>query len=186
MKEIFKDVVGYEKMYQVSNLGNVKSLEKTSIYKTSKGTTIKRKVRGKHLKQCIDRYGYSRLCLCKDGHERTLVTHRLVAQAFIPNPENKQQVNHINGIKTDNRLENLEWVTASENSKHRFDTLGHKGNKSGHEIPIRVNGIVFESLKAASLYNKKHKDYFSYILKKIKQNEQHYPQWDIEMIEKEL
>lgn len=79
------------------------------------------------LKQFKDRDGYSRVSL----KDKQVVVHRLVAEAFIPNPENKSQVNHKNGKKTDNRVENLEWMTSSENTRHSFDSLGRRSGRFG-------------------------------------------------------
>lgn len=76
--------------------------------------------------------------LGKNGKTHQLLVHRLVAQTFIPNPENKQEVNHKNGVRTDNRVENLEWVTKSENEIHKYKVLGFKGfwkNKKGKSSP---------------------------------------------------
>ena len=116
--EVWKDVEGYEGLYQVSNFGNIKSLarivhsEKRSDYK------IKEKV----LKQSDTTTGYKKVELHKDNEKRkSFKVHRLVAQAFIPNPENKREVNHIDGNKHNNNVNNLEWVTSSENKLHAFE-----------------------------------------------------------------
>lgn len=106
--EEWKDVEWYDGLYQVSNLGRVKSLNYNKTWKTVV------------LKNCI-RVGYPIITLCKNWHINYSI-HKLVAQHFIPNPEWKKQVNHINWIKTDNRVENLEWCTASENIQHAWDT----------------------------------------------------------------
>lgn len=120
MKEIWKPVKGYEGLYEVSNLGRVKSLFRKDKRNRN---TIPEKI----LTDQIDKPGYCRVIF--HDHKRYSV-HRLVCTAFIKNTEGKPQVNHKNGIKTDNRLSNLEWVTRSENSKHAY--------KTGLQEPTRI------------------------------------------------
>lgn len=116
--ELWKDVVGYEGLYQVSNLGNVKRLK------------------GYHCKE--DRYlafsvlrGYYHVNLHKDGKIKTVQIHRLVAQAFVPNPENYPQVNHRDEEKTNNCADNLEWCTSKYNCNYgcRNSKIGEKSFK---------------------------------------------------------
>jgi hypothetical protein len=115
--EIWKDIQGYEGLYQVSNIGNVRSLNYS--FKRKNGRIIN--IVGKVLKPSTQTKGYKFLSLCMNGNKKYFLLHRLVAKAFIPNLFNKPEVNHINGIKSDNSAGNLEWVTCLENMKHSYD-----------------------------------------------------------------
>ena len=112
--ENWKDIKGYEGFYQVSDLGRVKSLERDVF--NSRGIVY-------HLKEKIlvpnlDRGGYTNVGLYKNGKRKFMLVHRLVALAFIPNPENKSQINHRDEVKTNNVVENLEWCSAQENANY--------------------------------------------------------------------
>lgn len=112
--EIWKDVVGYEGLYKVSNLGQVRSLDREVKIKGN-NTKIKP---GRILKPYLI-YGYPVVILYdKNSRPKKGKVHRLVAIAFISNPENKPEVNHIDGIKTNSCINNLEWVTGNENKAH--------------------------------------------------------------------
>lgn len=104
---------GYEN-YSVSSMGRVWSV-KNGVLKTP-----------------INNFGYPHFNLCKDGFSQRNLVHRLMAKAFLNNPENKREVNHINGVRHDNRLENLEWVTSSENKIHRYEILNGRGAENNH------------------------------------------------------
>lgn len=108
--EIWKDVKDYKWLYEVSNLGKVKSMNYNHTWKEQV------------LKSWMSIHWYEIVSLCTKGKSKTCTVHRLVWIEFIPNPENKPQINHINWRKTDNRVENLEWVTRSENVKHAYTT----------------------------------------------------------------
>lgn len=109
LNEVWKDVIGFEGLYQISNMGNLRSFHVVPIT-------------GRIMKPATDRRGYKYQGLSNRIEINNYRIHRLVALAFLDNPLNKPQVNHINGIKTDNRAVNLEWATSTENHKHAVKT----------------------------------------------------------------
>lgn len=136
--EVWKDVKGYEGHYQVSNLGRIKTLKKQ----------VGRKGTEKLMTPYMEWNGYSRVALYKDKKPKQFIVHRLVAEAFIPNPEGKPVVDHINGDRTDNRVENLRWCTHSENSQN---SLRIKNNGNYKTIVIKDNkGNIFKSYREAA------------------------------------
>lgn len=130
----WKPVVGYEGLYEVSDTGLVKSLArlKQCGHKNSKPQTTKEKF----LTIRTDRNGYKRAKLSKNGKAKLVLLHRIIAQAFIPNPKGLAEVNHIDGDKNNNVPNNLEWTTRSKNMKHAFENnlkiarKGEENNKS--------------------------------------------------------
>lgn len=111
----WRDVVGFEGLYEVNSEGQIKSLDKLSPH--WKGGI--RNIKGKILTGTLDKDGYKVVSLSLNGVKKIHKIHRLVAECFIENPSNKETVNHINGIKADNLVSNLEWNTHRENSIHR-------------------------------------------------------------------
>ena len=114
MKEIWKPIKGYEGIYEVSNKGRVKTLDKFFDW----ANDIKIFHKGRVIKNQTDADGYEILGLSKNKIRKTAKVHRLVAQAFIPNPKKKPHVNHVDNNRKNNNVFNLEWVTPSENSAH--------------------------------------------------------------------
>ena len=121
--EIWKNIHGYEGYYMISNLGRVKSLERICYYNVHK-TNIRnsRLKKERILKTTIDAFGYKSVNVSVNSKNKILKIAKLIAKAFIPNPENHPIINHINGVKSDNRIENLEWCTYKHNVNHAIET----------------------------------------------------------------
>lgn len=152
--EIWKSIPDYEGLYEVSNLGRVRSLGK---YYTETFNGIQKTMYSppKMLSCHYDSDGYLRVSLCKDRKVKCYPLHRLIAFAFIPKIEGKEQINHINGVKDDNRIENLEWCTPKENTihAHRTGLCGING-KSKQVAKLNEQGEileVYESARQASI-----------------------------------
>lgn len=127
--EIWKDIEGYEGQYQISSLGRVKSLERITRFKNRDSI---RKEPEKILAYKKHHKGYVKAQLRKRDILKSYFVHRLVAQAFLPNTENKETVNHKDGDKLNNTIENLEWMSNTENMQHAYRT-GIRDNKKLHE-----------------------------------------------------
>jgi hypothetical protein len=141
----WRDIEGYEGLYAVSNTGLVKRVAGSP-----------RTMSDRILKPRFDKGGYLRRGLSKDGKETAYFVHRLVAKAFVfnPDPTTKIQVNHLNGIRDDNHYLNLEWCTISQNVKHSFDVLGKKpikGNATLSDVEVRK---IRELLESTALFQK--------------------------------
>lgn len=132
MPEEWKQMIGHPK-FLVSNKGRVSDRK------------------GKIFAQRVTKKGYATICLCENGEKFCIRVHREVAKAFLDKEVGKDQVNHIDGDKLNNSVENLEWCTPKENSQHAYNVLKHK-NLPNHETPVICveTGIVYRSISSAS------------------------------------
>lgn len=142
MREVWKDIKGYENLYEVSNSGLVRTKEKI---RWNGKCFAKRKVRYLTIKEhpC----GYIYAALSKDKKQQRYLVHRLVAEAFISNEYNKPFVNHIDGNKLNNTISNLEWVTRSENAKHAF-RIGLQSNKGERHPTAKLTDDIVREIRA--------------------------------------
>lgn len=144
--EIWKDIAGYEGLYQVSNIGNVKSLERLEINSLGRKRTVKSKIMNQNKNG-----RYARIQLSKGNVRKKFSVHRLVAIAFLDKEEGKDYVNHIDGNKHNNKSTNLEWVTPKENAEHALENGYYKCLK-----PLKLikddEILEFKSFKDASNY----------------------------------
>jgi hypothetical protein len=146
MLEEWKDVVGYEGLYEVSNTGKVRSLDRI-VFQKNMYKTIKRIYPGRLLSQKKDEYGYYDVGLSKNGKIRTYRTHRIVAQAFIPNEKNLPQVNHKDENPSNNHADNLEWCTAKYNVNYGTRTERMSKTNTGRKFSEERKRHISESLK---------------------------------------
>lgn len=165
--EIWKDAVGYESLYQISDSGRVKSIKRLNYDINTKSYVwiFKENL----LKPLINKKGYYTCVLYKNKKGKRIPIHRLVALAFIPNPNNKPQVNHINGNKLDNSFGNLEWVTNQENAFHAAkNNLFYKKfvpNDVKLIRKMRKNGHTYKSI--AREFNSEAKHIWRIVNKKL-------------------
>lgn len=143
--ELWENIHGYEGVYMVSNMGRVKSLARYRKAKRNGLAPVKEKI----LAPILTMKGYHQVTMpSPDRPKRVIFIHRLVAEAFIPNPENKPEPNHINSIRSDNRVENLEWTTKSENKRHSVMAGISKPPTTSIKIKAKIDNCetTFESI----------------------------------------
>ena len=182
MRIIVKELIGYEGLYLIDSLGNIVSLPR------QQGSHFVNQY--KILGTKVNRAGYKEVALSKDGKTKTKLLHRLIAQHFVDNPDNLPVVNHKNGIKVDNRIENLEWCTTAQNTRHAYkNNLGgfqefvnagiEKMNKEAQYRIVRLvaptgEELTFSSTTAAAEYLGTNKDEITRAIRKSQRVKGHY------------
>ena len=197
--EIWKPVVGYENYYEVSSIGRVRSLPRE--VKFINGST--RKLNGKILKPMVSQYGYEYVMLAYNGKQTSKFIHRIVAETFLCKSDDSSEVNHIDGDKHNNHVDNLDWVTHKQNIQHSFAIGLHKippsehmrqigkiGNKISTDrasMPVLcvTDNIAFVSQRAADRYygyrlgsvrdviSKRHGKFKGKLFRKLSDDERH-------------
>lgn len=145
--EVWKDIKGFEGHYAVSSYGRVKSLDRTI-----QGKRFKMHIRERVMRQHVGRDGYPAIQLFLDRKPFTFKVHRLVAKAFLDNPDNLPEINHIDGNKQNNAVQNLEWCTRGHNIRHAFKTglIDPKKRRGNRKAVRRSDGVIFDSLTEAA------------------------------------
>lgn len=145
--EIWKEIPGYEGCFEVSNLGNFRSKDR----KVPSRWGGFRNYPGKPLKVENMGDGYCRIVLMKDASKKRFMCHRLVAMTFIPNPDNLPYVNHKDGNRSNNCVDNLEWCNQSQNERHAIDVLGKTMKNKTNPKPVKCIELdkTFKSMRAA-------------------------------------
>ena len=138
IEEIWKPISGYEGCYEASNKGHIRSVDR--LVKCKNGMRTSPTI---VLKPSLGQWGYEQVTLRKEGKKKTVRINRIIAQTFIPNPDNLPQVNHIDGNKLNNCVENLEWCTPSQNMKHCFN---NKMSDWNTKIRIVETGEIYNSI----------------------------------------
>ena len=146
MQEEWKDVVGYEGLYAISTLGNIKSL----LRRTNALKQGKRLLKEKYMSPVCNRYGYLYLNLWKNKKRQTVTIHRLVAETFVPNLQNLPMVNHKDGNKTNNCVTNLEWCDQSYNERHKIYNLGKSTHLGLRAIKCLQTQKIYPSIAEAA------------------------------------
>lgn len=154
MNEVWKEIAGYEGLYEVSNLGRVKSLNHPQLFILSPVLTV---------------FGYHEVSLRKNGSAKIFKLHRLVATTFLENPLNKRCINHKSGVKINNAVDNIEWCTYSENTKHMYRVLNVQPGSTwdNTEYPLKARSVssidnngnieTYKSLTNAATYHNIHR-----------------------------
>lgn len=144
MREIWKPVVGYKGWYEVNNYGDVKRV------KSGQGSVVGRILKARN------HNGYLAVTLTKKGNEKTQLVHRLVALAFIINPENKPEVNHKDSIRNNPKVSNLEWVTSRENKQHAIRVLGAYNGELNGGAKLNENQVIIikEMLRESDMFQR--------------------------------
>lgn len=149
--EHWKDIDGFEGLYQVSDKGRVRSLDRV-VLATRYGKPLPITKKGRVLRTSVKKDGYVSIQIYKDSKYYTFTVHRLVAKAFVENPDNLPEINHIDGNKQNNTVDNLEWCTRGYNIRHAFKTGLYNPDNRRHNRKkvVRSDGVVFDSLTQAA------------------------------------